>query len=211
MKIAVPRETAPGERRVALTPNAAAALVKSGLEVLVEAGAGEGAFHSDAAFEKAGARIVPDAATLYGQGDVVLKVQKPALAEADQLREGVVLVSFLQALTSADLEETSEGVRHEMWLMACAMAATDHDLADAEKALLAEWADAFGIAAKDQARGLEIAREWIVDQALDASYADGKLDKQEQAEIRQIAAALGVPKERVDRLDARCRKRRGIY
>src|SRR5207247_1898090 len=76
MKIAVPRETAPGERRVALTPEAAGALVKTNLELLVEAGAGEGAFHADAAFEKAGARIVSGAAALYGQADVVLKVQK---------------------------------------------------------------------------------------------------------------------------------------
>jgi len=69
----------------------------------VETGAGDGAFHFDAAFEKAGARIVPDAGALYGQADVVLKVQKPTLAEVDQLHEGAVLVSFLQALTSPDL------------------------------------------------------------------------------------------------------------
>ena len=103
MRIAVPREIAPGERRVALTPEATAALVKSGVELLVESGAGEGAFHPDAAFEKAGARIVPGAAALYGQADIVLKVQKPALAEVERLREGSVLVSFLQALTSPDL------------------------------------------------------------------------------------------------------------
>src|SRR5881296_2477184 len=105
MKVGVPRETAPGEQRVALTPDAVAPLVKSGLEVLVEAGAGEGAFHADAAFEKAGARIVPDAARLYEQADVVVKVQKPAADEVDQLREGTVLVSLLQALTSPDLVE----------------------------------------------------------------------------------------------------------
>jgi NAD(P) transhydrogenase subunit alpha len=103
MKIGVPREIAPGERRVALTPDATAALVKSGLEVLIEAGAGEGAFHADAAFEKAGARIVPGPAALYEQADVVLKVQRPTLAEAEQLGDGVVLISFLQALTSPDL------------------------------------------------------------------------------------------------------------
>jgi NAD(P) transhydrogenase subunit alpha len=103
MKIAAPRETAPGERRVALTPEAAGALVKSGLAVLVETGAGAGAFYSDAAFEKAGGRIVPDAGALCGQADVVLKVQKPTLQEVDRLREGAVLVSFLQALTSPDL------------------------------------------------------------------------------------------------------------
>jgi NAD(P) transhydrogenase subunit alpha len=103
MKVAVPKESAPGERRVALTPDAAAALVKGSIEVLIESGAGAGAFHSDAAFEKAGGRVVADAATLYAQGDVVLKVQKPTLAEVDRLRQGTVLVSFLQALTSPDL------------------------------------------------------------------------------------------------------------
>ena len=103
MRIAVPREITPGERRLALTPDAAAALVKGSLEVLVETGAGDGAFHFDAAFEAAGARIVSDATTLYAQADVVLKVQKPTLGEADRLREGTVLVSFLQALTSPDL------------------------------------------------------------------------------------------------------------
>ena len=102
MKIAVPREVAPGERRVALTPEAVTALVKSGLEVLVEAGAGAGAFHADDAYTRAGARIV-DAAAVYGQADVVLKVQKPTLAEAEQLRDGVVLIALLQALTSPEL------------------------------------------------------------------------------------------------------------
>jgi len=103
MRIAVPRETAAGERRVALTPDAAAALAKSRLDVLVETGAGDGAFHSDAAFERAGARIVRDAGGLYAQADVVVKVQPPTLAEVDQLREGTVLVSFLKALTGFDL------------------------------------------------------------------------------------------------------------
>src|SRR5437762_10497111 len=100
MKIGVPKEIVPGERRVALTPDATAALVKGGLQVVVEHGAGEGAFHSDAAFEAAGARIVAD---IYAEADVVLKVQKPTLDEVDQLRASTVLVSFLQALTSADL------------------------------------------------------------------------------------------------------------
>src|SRR6185295_11290504 len=54
-------------------------------------------------FEKAGGRIVPDAASLLGQADVVVKVQKPTPDEVDRMREGVVLVSFLQALVSPDL------------------------------------------------------------------------------------------------------------
>ena len=105
MRVAVPKEIAPHEHRVALTPDAAAALVKGGIEVLVERGAGEGAFHRDAAYEAAGARVVGDAATLYGQADVVLKVQKPTRDEVDRMREGAVLVAFLQALTSPELVE----------------------------------------------------------------------------------------------------------
>ena len=103
MKVAVPKETVSGERRIALTPDAVTGLVKSKLEVLIESGAGEGAFHRDAAFTQAGAQIVADAATLYSQADVVAKVQKPTLAEVAQLREGTVLISLLQALNSPEL------------------------------------------------------------------------------------------------------------
>ena len=109
MKVAVPREIVAGERRVALTPDAAAALVKAGLEVVVERGAGEAASYLDAAFTQAGASLAPDAAALYGQADVVLKVQRPventALGrhEVDLLREGSVVVGLLEALTQPDL------------------------------------------------------------------------------------------------------------
>ena len=103
MKVAVPKETVVGERRVALTPEAAAALVKAGMEIQVEAGAGDGSFHPDAAYEKSGARIVPDAGDLYAGSDVVVKVQKPSPAEVDRLGEGTVLVALLQALSSPDL------------------------------------------------------------------------------------------------------------
>jgi NAD(P) transhydrogenase subunit alpha len=102
MKVAVPKETAVGERRVALTPEAAAALIKAGMEIHVEAGAGDGAFHPDAAYEKSGARIVTDPGALYG-ADVVVKVQKPTAAEVERLGDGKVLVALLQALSSPDL------------------------------------------------------------------------------------------------------------
>ena len=107
MKVAVPRERVAGERRVALTPEAAAALVKSGLEVVVEHGAGDGAAFFDDAYTAVGATIAADAASLYGQGDVVLKVQRPiedgGRHEVDLLREGSVLVGLLEALTQPDL------------------------------------------------------------------------------------------------------------
>jgi NAD(P) transhydrogenase subunit alpha len=105
MKVAVPKETVAGERRVALTPEAAATLVKGGMEILLETGAGDGAFHTDDAYEKAGVHIMPDAAAIYGQGDIVVKVQKPATNEVKRLREGTVLISFLHALSSPDLVE----------------------------------------------------------------------------------------------------------
>jgi NAD(P) transhydrogenase subunit alpha len=107
MKVAVPRERIAGERRVALTPDATAALVKTGLAVVVERGAGEGASFADDAYAAAGATIAPDAASLYGEGDVVLKVQRPIADggrhEVDLLREGGVLIAHLEALTQPDL------------------------------------------------------------------------------------------------------------
>lgn len=96
MKVAVPKETAPGERRVALVPEVVAKLVKDGFEVLFERGAGEGAFFSDAEYESAGARPFPDAGSLFAEADVVLKVAKPSAEEAERLREGSALISFLQ-------------------------------------------------------------------------------------------------------------------
>ncbi len=72
MKVGVARETAAGERRVALVPEVLGKLTAAGLEILVEAGAGAGAAIPDSAFAEAGARIV-STADLYGQADVVLK------------------------------------------------------------------------------------------------------------------------------------------
>ena len=101
MKVGVPKETALGERRVALVPDVVARLTAAGSEVLVERGAGESASLPDAEYEEAGARIVA-ADDLYGEADVVVKVQKPSPAEAQSLREGTVLVAFLQPLTDRE-------------------------------------------------------------------------------------------------------------
>ena len=103
MKIGIPREISPGERRVALVPDSVAPLTKAGLTVLVEAGAGQAAFFADADYAKAGARIVAGAATLYGESDIVVKVQKPTDLEIGLLREGAVLIGFLQPATGAEL------------------------------------------------------------------------------------------------------------
>lgn len=95
MKVGVPRETAPGERRVAIVPDGVPALKKAGLEVLVERGAGEAAYHPDGEYEQAGARLVDTDAELFGEADVVLKVDPPTLEQVDLMREGAAIVSYL--------------------------------------------------------------------------------------------------------------------
>ena len=95
----MPRESAEGERRVALVPELVSRLVANGFEVPVERGAGEQASFPDADYEQAGARLVDDA---VGDAEAVVKVQKPNADEVSRLREGQVLVGFLQPLTDAE-------------------------------------------------------------------------------------------------------------
>ena len=78
-----PREIFEGERRVALTPQSALALKKLGYECLVESGAGVAAGFSDAAYAEAGVTVVPSAADLWSQADVVAKIRPPEVAEVD--------------------------------------------------------------------------------------------------------------------------------
>lgn len=114
-------------------------------------------------------------------------------------------------LSKADLEETSADVRHEMWLLAAAMAVSDEQFAAGEAKKLAAFGKALGIGDKDQERGLALAKEYVLDQALESAYADGRLDKTEHAHVMQLAATLGIDEDRAARLDARCRKRKGIH
>ncbi|MGI8998386.1 MAG: Re/Si-specific NAD(P)(+) transhydrogenase subunit alpha, partial [Candidatus Limnocylindria bacterium] len=103
MKIAVPRETAEGETRVALTPLIAGQLVSDGAEVLVQTGAGEASSNTDEAYREAGATIVPDAPALYGQANVILRVGRPSDEEVEMLREGSVLIGTLGTLSKPEL------------------------------------------------------------------------------------------------------------
>ncbi|TMD72949.1 MAG: Re/Si-specific NAD(P)(+) transhydrogenase subunit alpha [Chloroflexi bacterium] len=102
MKVAVPKESEQGERRVALVPDTAKMLVAAGLEVSVEAGAGASAFITDDLYEKAGARVASRAGTMLHDADAVLKVQAPRESEISLLKKGAVLISFLQPATQAD-------------------------------------------------------------------------------------------------------------
>ena len=101
MNVGVPAETAEGERRVALGPDAVKTLVAADLEVVVEAGAGTSSGFEDAAYTEAGARVA-DAAAAWS-ADVVVKVQPPTTQEVGGLRKGAALVGFLRPLDEPEL------------------------------------------------------------------------------------------------------------
>jgi NAD(P) transhydrogenase subunit alpha len=97
MNVSVPKETAPGETRVALVPEVADRLSKSGVDVTVEAGAGAGAHHPDSEYVEAGAQVGDG-----WSGEVVAKVAPPSSDEIARLGRGSVLIGFLQPLTAGD-------------------------------------------------------------------------------------------------------------
>jgi NAD(P) transhydrogenase subunit alpha len=112
MKIGIPKEIHPGEKRVATTPEVATQLQKLGFSVAVEAGAGAAANFSDAAFAAAGVEVVGDTQSLWSGSDIILKVRPPerhpALArdEAELLREGQILISFIWPAQNPELLDT---------------------------------------------------------------------------------------------------------
>jgi NAD(P) transhydrogenase subunit alpha len=93
MKLGIVKETRPEERRVAASPNVVGKWVKGGWTVIVERGAGTAASYPDSQYEAAGAAMV--STTEAWGADIVLKVRPPELAEADQLRDGGTLISFV--------------------------------------------------------------------------------------------------------------------
>ncbi len=109
MIVAVPKEAYPGERRIALIPQTVPALIKAGLEVAVEAGAGEGVNSQDADFEAQGARVEQDRHRLLSQADIVLMVRGPGsdpdfpAADLDALKQGALLIGFLEPLAEPDI------------------------------------------------------------------------------------------------------------
>jgi NAD(P) transhydrogenase subunit alpha len=98
MKIAVPRERRPQERRVAASPDTVKRLVGMGHEVIIEAGAGAGAAFPDATFAAVGAQIAADERAALATADIVLKVQRPEREEVGLLKRGAVLVGMLAPL-----------------------------------------------------------------------------------------------------------------
>jgi NAD(P) transhydrogenase subunit alpha len=101
MRVAVPRETAAGEHRVALVPETVSKLTTAGFDVRVARGAGEAAGFPDADYEAAGAEIVDEKAIAAG-AEAVVRVARPSAEEVADLSSGTVLVGFLQPLTDTE-------------------------------------------------------------------------------------------------------------
>ena len=102
MYVAVPKEKNKFETRVAATPGSVKELIKHGLKVLVESGAGEKSFISDMDYEKAGAQIIKDKKELLSKADIIIKVLPPTLDQIVQLKPKSVLISFCQTTREID-------------------------------------------------------------------------------------------------------------
>ncbi len=103
MKVFVPKESRAGEPRVAATPETVKKLIALGLEVAVEAGAGGGAFFSDAAYRDVGAAIAPAGEPAWSGAAVVLKVAPPTVEEARRLAPGTILAGLLAPHENLDV------------------------------------------------------------------------------------------------------------
>ncbi|MFN8076396.1 MAG: alanine dehydrogenase [Kineosporiaceae bacterium] len=138
VKVGVPREIKVHEYRVAITPSGVHELARAGHEVLIEAGAGEGSSITDADFVAAGARIVPDAASVWGEADLVLKVKEPIEAEYALMREEQMLFTYLHV--AADRPLTQELLARRV----TSIAYETVELADGSLPLLAPMSEVAG-------------------------------------------------------------------
>ena len=103
IRLAVPNEIVPGERRIALEPGVAKRLMDMGVDVCMERGAALSAHFPDSAFE--GVTIIDSAEELYKDADLIFKVQPPTLEELDLIKDGAIVVGFLQPHTNKAVTE----------------------------------------------------------------------------------------------------------
>ena len=118
MRIGVPTEIKDNEYRVGMTPSGAKDLTADGQEVLVQKGAGLGSGFSDEEYAAVGAKILPDADSVYGQADMIVKVKEPIEADLQRLRNGQLLFTYLHLapvpeLTQALLDKQVTGIAYE--------------------------------------------------------------------------------------------------
>lgn len=105
MRIAIPKETHPGENRVPITPDAAKKLCRMGAELYIEAGVGEGSGFTDAAYTDVGAKVATDRAELFTTADMLLRLRKPELSEIAQMKPGCIHISYLDPFNERELVE----------------------------------------------------------------------------------------------------------
>src|SRR5688500_9075267 len=118
MTIGVPKEIKTNENRVALVPAGAEAAVAAGHSVIVERGAGEGSGFSDELYSKAGARIAPDADTVWREADMIMKVKEPIKSEWPRMRRGQTIFTYFhfaadEELTRAHLKSGAVCIAYE--------------------------------------------------------------------------------------------------
>ncbi|TYO85431.1 alanine dehydrogenase [Oceanicella actignis] len=124
MKIGCPREIKNQEHRVGVTPAAAREAVAHGHEVLIETGAGRGAGFADQDYVEAGARILPDAASVFAEAEMIVKVKEPQPAERRMLRKGQVLFTYLHL--APDPEQTRDLMASGVTAIAYETVTDDH-------------------------------------------------------------------------------------
>lgn len=117
--IGVPKETFPGEKRVATVPDVVEKLRKLGFSVAVESGAGDAANFADDTYRAAGAEVVPTAAELFAKADVVFKVRPPTLDEVAMLREGATLIGFIWPAQNPELMKALQDKRATVLAIDC--------------------------------------------------------------------------------------------
>ncbi|RLQ23509.1 Re/Si-specific NAD(P)(+) transhydrogenase subunit alpha [Seongchinamella sediminis] len=103
MRIAIPRETHPGENRVPITPDVARKLVRMGADLVIEAGMGIGSGFADSAYADAGATISTDRKELFASADMLLRLRKPALDEIALMKRGAIHISYLDPFNEHEL------------------------------------------------------------------------------------------------------------
>ncbi len=103
MRIAIPKETHPGENRVPMIPDVAKKLCRMGADVVIESGMGLGSGFQDEEYRDAGCEVSTDRAGLLGSADMVLRIRKPELNEVSQLKRGCIHVSYLDPFNEHEL------------------------------------------------------------------------------------------------------------
>jgi NAD(P) transhydrogenase subunit alpha len=105
MRIAIPKETHPGENRVPITPDVAKKLCRMGADLVIEAGMGEGSGYTDAEYTEAGATLSTDRNELFSSADMLLRLRKPEMEEVGLMKSGCIHISYLDPFNEHELVE----------------------------------------------------------------------------------------------------------